>query len=943
MSKPSVVSLSDPEKPFGRQRQGHCLARSPLSCALATAVVLLLSGHTFADQTKHVLILNSYHQGLAWTDRQVAAATKVLVREVEDLELYVEYMDTKRPYSAEHQAALQQTLYVKYGNAKPDVIISTDDNALTFLLEQGEEIFEDTPVVFTAVNDFPRPGIRDKRNYTGVVEKLDIAETIELARSLHPGIRRIVVVNDGTKTGLAHRNDILAAAKQYPDLQFEILKGEELTTDEMLDRVAQAPPDSIVLITTWVRDKTGAYIPALEGGHDIAEASPVPVYGVIDAYIGCGIVGGKIVDSTTQGRVAAELAVRILRGENPADIFPQQIVQNPYVFDDAQLQRWGISRNQLPLGSTITNETISLYRQYAVQIWLIVITVCGLLTLVVLLSIAIVKRKAVERVLQHKEQRLQAVIDASTDAIVSIDETRRIRVVNPAAEAMFGYSAAEMIGEYCERFVPEDKRAEHRQSMAEFFDDTRPATDITKVAEAFISRRDGTELPIEITFSMSRSAEGQFVLAVIKDITEKKHSEEKAREYTEKLEAANRCLEESAFAADTANRAKSEFLANMSHEIRTPMTAILGYTDELLEALTRPDDISAAKTIKCNGEHLLGIINNILDLSKIEAGRYDVDCVACSPSQIIRDVVALMTVQATGKGLALNVRFDGPLPETIQSDPTRLRQILFNLIGNAIKFTEVGSVSVSTCLLVTDPEKPKLQIRISDTGIGMSPTEIGRLYAPFTQGDNSSTRKFGGTGLGLTITHRLVELLGGRMVVASQLDKGSTFTIMLPTGALKGVRLLDDTPAPKETNAQAAPSSKNSLQGLRILLAEDGPDNQRLISLVLKKAGADVSLAENGKVALQLATDATRNGVAFDIILMDMQMPIMDGYDATVALRKQGYSGPIIALTAHAMAGDREKCLRAGCDDYLTKPINREQFVATIQAHASAGTAIGTP
>ncbi len=407
---------------------------------------------------------------------------------------------------------------------------------------------------------------------------------------------------------------------------------------------------------------------------------------------------------------------------------------------------------------------------------------------------------------------------------------------------------------------------------------------------------------------------------------------------TTELAASNASLREAKAVAEAATRAKSEFLANMSHEIRTPMTAILGFADVLLEqcpvADRPPEHVEAARTIKSNGEHLLSIINDILDLSKIEAGRMTVERTACSPCQIIAEVVSLMRVRAAAKGLGLVVEYDGPLPETIQSDATRLRQILANLIGNAIKFTELGGVRLIARLAETEGG-PQVQFDVVDSGIGMTADEMERLFQPFVQADASTTRKFGGTGLGLAISKRLAEMLGGDVgLVETQPGRGTRFRASVATGSLAGVRLLADPAAAAvvvhRSNKNASESDELPCGGGRVLLAEDGPDNQRLIAHLLRKAGASVTVVDNGQQALDAALAASTAGQPYDVILMDMQMPVMDGYEATRRLRRSDYAGPIIALTAHAMAADRDKCLSAGCDDYAPKPIERGQLVRQV-------------
>ena len=384
-------------------------------------------------------------------------------------------------------------------------------------------------------------------------------------------------------------------------------------------------------------------------------------------------------------------------------------------------------------------------------------------------------------------------------------------------------------------------------------------------------------------------------------------------------------------AAEAANHAKSDFLAAMSREIRTPMTAILGFTGILVETVQDPRAAECAETIQRNGDHLLTIINDILDIAKIEADRIELELAPYSPRQLIADVVSLMQVRAAEKGLNLVEEFVGAVPKTMLMDPNRLRQILLNLVGNAVKFTESGSVRIVTRMLSNDAVGPRLRIDVIDTGVGMSAEGMERIFRPFTQVDMSSSRRFEGTGLGLAISKRLAETMGGTIEVTSELDIGSTFAITIPTGSLDGVNMVEYRPelvpviAPQD---RPHPEAKHKLD-CRVLLAEDRPDNQRLIAGILEDAGATVIIVENGRDALQKAFDfqdspegsGDDSSWPFDVILMDMRMPVMDGYSATRRLRDEGYSGPIIALTAHAMVHDRQQCLDAGCDDYASKPI----------------------
>ena len=401
-------------------------------------------------------------------------------------------------------------------------------------------------------------------------------------------------------------------------------------------------------------------------------------------------------------------------------------------------------------------------------------------------------------------------------------------------------------------------------------------------------------------------------------------------------------LKEAQAQAEAANLSKSEFLANMSHEIRTPMTAMLGYTAILAEQLDKGPNsslsIECIDTIQRNGEHLLSIINDILDISKIEANKMTAEKISVDPSQLVQEVVELMQVKANAKGLSVQTTFDSGVPRLIQTDPTRLRQILVNLLGNAIKFTEIGSVVIA--VRVQDNQPDHLYFDVIDTGIGLKEHQFANLFRPFEQADTSMTRKFGGTGLGLRISMRLAEILGGTITAARSQGGGCVFTACVAVGEMHSKDSVEDLGnfrVDSNHDERSIPtfSSGNAkaLTGYRILLAEDGPDNQRLISFLLRKAGATVEILENGRLAVErLTVDGTLSGDLssapdFDLVLMDMQMPEMDGYEATRILRQKGCRVPILAVTAHAMDLDNAKCLDAGCDFRLTKPLDKNVLI----------------
>jgi PAS domain S-box-containing protein len=530
----------------------------------------------------------------------------------------------------------------------------------------------------------------------------------------------------------------------------------------------------------------------------------------------------------------------------------------------------------------------------------------------------ITERKRAEAAAARTEAKFRTLFEFSPVGIALRDyETGRFIEVNDVFKELTARGAPELRTMSCASLTPTEYAG---QEMAQL--EQLRTHGAYGPYEKEYTRKDGTRVPVRIHGSLVEIDDGRSMIwSIVQDITDQK-----------KVEAD---LALALHAAEASSRAKSEFLANMSHEIRTPLTAILGYA----ELLREDGDIGAARgrrietidTIRHAGKHLLTVINDILDLSKIEANKMAVETVEASPADMLVEIESLLRPRATDKGLRFSLRLDSPLPARIRTDPTRLRQILLNLAGNAVKFTRAGSVTI-VVRTRTEGGASRLIIDVEDTGPGMTPQQSARLFAAFSQADSSVTREHGGTGLGLTICRSLARLMGGDVSLdRTEPGRGSCFRVDLPLDPVEGcgmVTSLDAVGAPAGPRPSATPSV---LKG-RILLAEDSVDNQRLIAFHLRKAGATVDVAEHGGVALDMLDRAGAAGTPYDMLLTDMQMPEMDGYTLARTLRGRGSTLPIVALTAHAMAEDREKCLAAGCDDYATKPITKVELLTVCAA-----------
>jgi PAS domain S-box-containing protein len=527
---------------------------------------------------------------------------------------------------------------------------------------------------------------------------------------------------------------------------------------------------------------------------------------------------------------------------------------------------------------------------------------------VVLVFHDISDRRETEQQTEISEIRYRRLFESALDGVLILDAvTAKVLDVNPFMVGLLGFPREHFLEkELWEIGVFQDaeiskKAMEKLQRIGRIRYEDLP-----------LEHKDGRHIPVEFVSNVYREGRRNVIQCNVRDITERKRLAE--------------ALTTATLEAEAANRSKSEFLANMSHEIRTPMGAILGFADMLLHR--SPEECALAgcvQIIQRNAMHLLELINEILDLSKVEAGQMKVERVPCDLPELLSEIIALMRPRAAEKGLGFGIKFQGPIPRLIQSDPLRLRQILVNLLGNAVKFTESGRIDIRIADAGSGCPNVVLRVEVIDSGIGMTPEQLVRLFMPFTQADASVTRKFGGTGLGLTISRQLAKLLHGDVKASSQAGIGSTFTMTVDGGPSAGVEFLHnltEAALPVRVNQEA--QADIHLDG-RILLVEDGADNQRLLRMQLGDAGALVTSALDGRMAVDLATTQT-----FDLILMDMQMPIMDGYAATTELRLRGIKIPIIALTAHAMAEDRVKCLAVGCSAYLSKPVQEELLLRTV-------------
>jgi len=679
---------------------------------------------------------------------------------------------------------LGETYKRKFSVIPFDVIIATDDDALNFLRAHRDEVFGRVPTVFCGVNYFQPETLRGYELYTGVSETADFKANIDLLLRLHPATRQIAVIIDDSVTGKQVFREISAVIPLYEQrVSFEFLS--DLSMEELLERVSHLPGDALVLFTFLFHDRNNRLFEYDESAALISRASKVPIYGTWDFSLGYGIIGGKLTNGFDQGKIAAGLAGRILHGEPPKTL--PVVMQSPsrFMFDYRQMQRFGLRLDQLPRDSAVINEPESELLISRGVVWTASVAIIFLTGAIAVLALNIRSRKRTEAALTKSEEKYSKAFRYSLDVlgIVRMSDGTYIEG-SDSFFRIFGYSRDEVIGRASTSRGNESDGTfglwQHGEDRAEVYRRLREQGSVRDKEVAWCAKsgevRTGLHSSELITVHNIECA-----LFVWHDITDRKQAEVALKQALDSLEqtveertAELRVAKES---AEAANKAKSVFLSNMSHELRTPLNAILGYSELMKrDVAIIAENRDYLDTINRSGEHLLNLINQVLEISKIEARRAVLEPAVFELSSFFSDLHSMFRVRIKAKGLRFALEGVNELPRYAVADEGKLRQVLINLIGNAIKFTEEGGITVRVSVDGGTADDMLLVVEVQDTGPGIAEEELETVFQAFEQ-TASGRRIMGGTGLGMTISREYARLMGGDLTVTSRVGAGSVFRL----------------------------------------------------------------------------------------------------------------------------------------------------------------------
>ncbi|WP_319585250.1 response regulator [uncultured Desulfobulbus sp.] len=867
-------------------------------------VVFLMSGGPVvaAPQPKvQVLLLNSYHQGFRWTDELTTSIASTLSAGLPEVELHIEYMDTKRQYDEAIMAVIRQSLSLKYRVQQPDVIITSDDDAFNFIKQFHDDLFPGVSVVFCGVNSVPSALQAPKGLFAGIVETLDIKDNIGLALHLFPRTAEIVFLSDGTPTGLGTRQMAIEAEQSYPGVRFTYMNGENLATEEMLTQLMGLGEGSVVLAPAWYKDARGKVFDNIEIYSRIAAASPVPVFITSSANLGLGVFGGKVNSGAAQGHYAADLALRILRGQVIARDIPVETgSRNKYMFDSRQLTRFGIAENELPLDSVVLYRPFSFYQTYQYLVWTVV-AVFGVFTAMIVALLANVQRlRETRSSLARSEENLRITLHSIGDAVITTDIGGRITRMNPVAENLTGWPFIEAAGKPLVevlRLIDDVARKPHPNPVDKVL---AVGAIVTLEKNTLLLARDGTEYRIADSGAPIRDSNGQVmgIVLVFRDITEE-FARENQHNQSRKLEAIG------------------QLAGGVAHDFNNMLGGILG-SAEILGMQLGADNPQQRyiDTIIRACENAAGLTRKLLAFSRKDAMIF-------APMDIHSALVNAQSLleHSLDKSISIERSYKAG-SSIVEGDSSLIENSIINLCVNAAQAMAGGGVLTLTTDNVDLDEAfcqkspfaiepgAYVQIGIQDTGVGMEPELLNRIFEPFF-----TTKGVGqGTGLGLSAVYGAIKEHRGCITVSSELGIGSLFTLYLPVAkaALSTTTGVED--------------SAESGSGC-ILVVDDEQIIRTTAAFILEQLGYQVLLAKDGQEGLELYKN---QGIQIDLVILDMIMPRMGGVACFKEIRAFNPEAKVLISSGFTQEGSIDELWEAGIMGFVRKPYHRAELARIV-------------
>ncbi|MDM8516041.1 ABC transporter substrate binding protein [Desulfobacterales bacterium HSG16] len=874
-----------------------------LSFLIFSFTLLIMSSSAYCAAEKiHVLILHSYHENIPWSKGLTKGINSAFDTSGLDVEFHIEYMDHIRHSRNNIFPDLEMLYKNKFKAIKISIIIATDDIALDFLLKRRNLLFPKVPVVFCGPNNFQVSRISGHEKITGVAENPNFKGTLHLMFELHPEVSQIAVIADREPAALNR----LKQLKRITPI-FEKKAKFIYTTDENMEKLKEElqsfGKNTIVLYLSFLRDQQGKeYSVGVEVLKELSDSCRLPFYTYKKIDIGHGAVGGVVISEELMARYAAQMAVKILQG-NPVSTIPI-IMDTPTVamFDYNKLKQFGINETAISRESIVVNKPFSFYKTYKRLVWSISGIIGFLIFFIAILSINIIRRKQAEEKLRQSEKKYRGIFDNATEGIFQTSRGGKIVEANDALARIMGFDSSRVLMQHVTNvkhqiYAEPEKRDELLMLIEKH--------GYVKGFETKFIRKDGIIIHVSINIHAILDTRNNILYyeGILDDITDKKQTQD---------------LQISKQKAEASAQAKSDFLAQMSHEIRTPMNAIMGMTDLTLRTELTPRQYNYLTNVNMSAQSLLGIINDILDFSKIEAGKFTIESIVFYLHDVIGNILNMFSIRVDEKKLELLLSLDKNVPLSFIGDPLRLEQILINLVSNAIKFTDEGKILIKISITEKSETQATLCFAVQDSGVGISPEHLSEIFTPFTQADDSVTRKYGGTGLGLSICKKLVRAMGGDMRVESESGAGSTFEFSVILGL----------PSPDQCKS-VLPSE---LDGLKVLVVDHNEASRTFIDHFLSSSGLSCEVTDNSQNALEKLAESIDN-VPYELVIMDWDVPGIGEIETSKRIKidfRLALLPTIVMVSASRQDDALQKVEDAEFSAFLIKPVNPSLLVDTI-------------